>query len=64
MFESFGFYFTREVTFNQPLDIPNYYLGWVSGIGIIWKGKRYIPEFMRAIGGPPVFRGPPKIDEK
>ena len=53
LINNFGLYFSREDTNKSYFGIPNYYIGWVRGVGIIWKGKQYIPEFMRAIGGPP-----------
>ena len=39
MIEEFGFYLWIEKKRFMPLDIPNYYFGWVKGIGIIFKGN-------------------------
>ena len=38
MVEEFGLYLGRDKKKCQPLDIPNYYIGWVKGIGIIFHG--------------------------
>ena len=60
--EKFGFYFFRK-NYDVDNDIdndtndeislyPNYYIGWMKDVGIIYKGKPYIPNFMIHIGGP------------
>ena len=38
---------------NDEISLfPNYYIGWMEDVGIIFKGKPYIPNFMIYIGGP------------
>jgi hypothetical protein len=64
LINNFGLYLNREQIENGYFKTPNYYIGWVRGVGIIWKGQQYLPEFMRAIGGPSYCNTNTKISKK
>jgi hypothetical protein len=43
MFNNYGFYWGRDE--KKSGIIPNYFLGWNSEFGIIWKGETLINNF-------------------